>query len=378
MKIVDITHFYNHKSGGVRRYIQLKAKFFSRFNHIQHFVIVPAEEDGVDELYNSTVFYVKSPEVFFWKPYRLIVSKKKVGEILFHVEPDIVEVGSPFILPKMINHLREVLGYKTVGFFHSNIETSFFNVFSVNSQKMSAFIRRYIHSNYQDFDLILSPSDYTRRYLTGIGLKNIEVVRIGIDTEVFKPGDKTQQKRLWGIPEDRISVLYVGRFSKDKGVYDLTDIIKTVDTLQEGKFFFHLVGGGPEENRIRELLSGENFKITPYVDDQKQLASIYSSADVFISCSTSDTYGISILEAQACGVPVVAYKDTSFEELVLHKELLAASKYEMIKILSSFNPVYDRQELYQHINTNFSLEVCYSQLLDVYTRLHTAREEAAV
>lgn len=378
MKIVDITHFYNHKSGGVRRYIQLKAKFLSNFNNIQHYVIVPAEEDGVDELFSSTVFYVKSPEVFFWKPYRLIVSKKKVGEILFHIEPDIVEVGSPFILPKMINQLKQLLGYKTVGFFHSNIETSFFNVFNISSQKMSTFIRKYIHSNYQGFDVILSPSELTKKYLNSVGLTNVEVVRIGIDTEVFRPDDKVKQKIRWNIPDGKISVLYVGRFSKDKGIYDLVDVIKTLDTLDEGRFFFHLVGAGPEENRLRQLLNKDNFRITPYIESQQELASVYNSADVFISCSTSDTYGISVLEAQACGVPVVAYTGTSFQELVLHKQLLASSKYEMIKILSHFNDVYDRQQLYNYIITNFSLERCYSQLLEVYGRLYKAKESVVI
>lgn len=366
MKIVDITHFYNHKSGGVRRYIQLKAKFFSRFSDVEHYIIVPGEDDGVDELFNSVVFYIKSPEIFFWKPYRLIISKKKVAEILLHIEPDIVEVGSPFILPKMINQLKDILGFRTVGFFHSNIETSFFNSFSINSQKMSIFIRKYVYNNYKDFDLVISPSEFTKNYLNDIGIKNIEVVRIGIDTDIFKPMDKVEEKRKLSIPEDKITLLYVGRFSKDKGIYDLIDIIRTLDSVYEGKFFFHLVGGGPEEDKIVDLLKKDNFRITPFIDDLQKLASVYNSADLFVTCSKSDTYGIAVLEAQSCGVPVVAYKNTSFEELVLNKELLASSKYEMIKIISEFSPVYDKNQLYNHVKTNFSVDVCYKKLLSVY------------
>lgn len=182
MKIVDITHFYNQKSGGVKRYIQLKAKFLSSFSDISHYIIVPGQEDKTQQLYNSIIFYVKSPEVLFWKPYRLIVSKKKIVEVISSIEPDIVEVGSPFILPKLINGLKHSLGFKTVGFFHSNLEESFSNVFSIKSKKMSTLIRRYIQSSYADFDIVISPSEFVKRYLNSIGIKNVAVVRIGIDT----------------------------------------------------------------------------------------------------------------------------------------------------------------------------------------------------
>lgn len=234
---------------------------------------------------------------------------------------------------------------------------------------MSSFIRKYTSSNYQGFDIVLSPSNFAKKYLNEIGINNVEVVRIGIDTDIFKPMDKSEHKRLWGIPQDRLSFLYVGRFSKDKGIYDLVDVFKTLDALDENRFFFHLVGAGPEENRLREVLNKSNFRITPYIDQQQQLASVYNSADVFVSCSTSDTYGISILEAQACGLPVVAYQNTSFQELVFHKELLVSSKYEMIKMLSKFENKYEKDKLYHYINTNFSVNRCFNQLIEVYNRL---------
>ncbi|MCX7738605.1 MAG: glycosyltransferase [Hydrogenothermaceae bacterium] len=369
MRVVDITHFYNRKSGGVKSYLLSKAEFFSKYRDINHTIVVPGEENKRERIYNTEIYYIKSPEVFFWKPYRIIRSKKDVLEILRLVKPDIVEVGSPFFLPKIVNEFKPNIGYKSIGFFHSNLETSFYSVFRhrFKNNFIKTVLRKYTYNNYKDFDLILSPSEFTKRYINNVGLENVKVVRIGVDTNIFKPEDKKNSKLDLNLPVDKIVLLYVGRFSKDKSIHELLDIFNTIDYLYRDRFFLHLVGGGPEERKLEKYIHSKNYRITPYINDKNLLRKIYNSADLFISTSRSDTYGISILESQACGTPVLVYSKTSFSEITYYTELISENKYMMIKKLTEFEPSkYSPSELSNFIKENFSLESCFENLLKIY------------
>lgn len=150
----------------------------------------------------------------------------------------------------------------------------------------------------------------------------------------------------------------------------MIDIFKTIKAVWEDRFIFHLVGSGPEEDKIKQMENQEEFIISNYIENQNDLAKVYNAADIFLSASKSDTYGISLLEAQSCGIPVIAYKNTSFEELAYYKNLLAEDKYHIIKLLSKLRlEDYDRYRLHTYIESNFSLERCYNELLSVYNLL---------
>ncbi|MEJ5173069.1 MAG: glycosyltransferase, partial [Hydrogenothermaceae bacterium] len=140
----------------------------------------------------------------------------------------------------------------------------------------------------------------------------------------------------------------------------------------DGSFFLNLIGGGPDEKKLVKRIASLNYKITPFVNDPYELAKLYNSADAFITCSKSDTYGISVLEAQSCGLPVFAYRNTSFEELTLYKEFLAKDKYEMIEKLLSFKnnqTVISRQNLHRFISLNFSMEDSFNKLIKIYKQI---------
>lgn len=372
MKIVDITQFYNPKSGGVRRYIDSKVEYLKNQKDIQHVVIIPAQSDDEYEVGKSKFYTVKSPIVPFWKPYRLMINKDRVLEILQKEKPDIVEVGSPFILPKLVNQHKNQIGYKTIGFFHSNVEFSLKSIFKIQDGKIVDALRSYTYNTYSDFDVVICSSEMSKNYLLSLGINNIEMVKIGINTDIFFPQEKEYAKKMYNLPEDKIVMCYVGRLSKDKGIYDLIDIFNIVDRLSDGGFFLHLVGGGPDEKRLTKKLASLNYRITPFINNQYELAKIYSGADAFITCSRSDTYGISVLEAQSCGLPVFAYKNTSFEEITLYKDFLSKDKYEMIEKILNFKKnetVISRQDLHRFVSLNFSIEDNFNKLIKIYTQI---------
>ena len=106
-----------------------------------------------------------------------------------------------------------------------------------------------------------------------------------------------------GVLGGEVNVLYAGRLTHEKGA-DLLAETFLLARERDPRLHLNLAGGGPEEGRLREKL-GEHATFLGWLEGD-ELARAYASADVFLFCSRTDTFGQVLLEAQASGLPVVA------------------------------------------------------------------------
>lgn len=177
---------------------------------------------------------------------------------------------------------------------------------------------------------------------------------VGVDIEYFQPSDPL-------FDYEELTIGYSGRFSNEKNVCRLLELAGEID----GKIV--LVGGGPKEEELREK-AGENVEIREWLDREK-LPNFYSSLDVFVTASTGDTLGLSVLEANACGTPVVAPDVHPFSQTVQERNGVVfepgnskdfASKIKQAS-QQSFNP---RKEVEQ-----YSLKSTVDRLEELYEDL---------
>jgi glycosyltransferase involved in cell wall biosynthesis/predicted metal-dependent phosphoesterase TrpH len=162
-------------------------------------------------------------------------------------------------------------------------------------------------------DVVLSPSRSTddRLGALGIGAERIARWDRGVDLARFSP-----ERREPGLLDpSRINVLYAGRLTREKGVDLLADAFLEAHRLRPALQLV-LAGGGPEEGALRERL-GDAATFLGWLEGDA-LAAAYASADLFLFCSQTDTYGQVLLEAQASGLPVVAVAAGGPAELVAH------------------------------------------------------------
>ncbi|MDE2121135.1 MAG: glycosyltransferase, partial [Betaproteobacteria bacterium] len=139
----------------------------------------------------------------------------------------------------------------------------------------------------------LVPTRVVLEDLRARGLRGLEIWSRGVDTSIFHP---RPGQRLAGTPP---VFLYVGRVAVEKNV----DAFVGLD-LPGTKW---VVGEGPELERIRREHPEVRFL---GVLSQERLAEVYSGADVFVFPSRTDTFGLVLIEALACGCPVAAYPVT--------------------------------------------------------------------
>jgi alpha-1,6-mannosyltransferase len=157
-------------------------------------------------------------------------------------------------------------------------------------------VRRHWADIYRRFDRTVAPSLYLANRLAESGVDGALALPLGVDTEVFRPdrGDKAQFRHRLGLSPRHRLLVFAGRPAREKRVDVL---IEAVERLGE-PYVLILVGAAAAE------ASGRVIEI-PYQPDLDRLAGILASCDAFVHANDREPFGLVVLEAMACGLPVV-------------------------------------------------------------------------
>jgi glycosyltransferase involved in cell wall biosynthesis len=161
---------------------------------------------------------------------------------------------------------------------------------------------------------VMAPTQVVVDDLRANGFQNVKLWSRGVDTAIFHP---QESKRLDSKPP---IYLYVGRVAVEKNVEAFLEL-----DLPGSKW---VVGTGPAIESIKAEYPDVNYL---GLLEREELAKVYAAADVFVFPSRTDTFGLVLLEAMACGLPVAAYPVTGPRDVVgdsnagvLHEDLRTA------------------------------------------------------
>jgi glycosyltransferase involved in cell wall biosynthesis len=136
----------------------------------------------------------------------------------------------------------------------------------------------------------------------------------GIDTEQFAPRNGTLRATL-GL-ENGITLLYAGRISKDKNLDFLATLYERI-VIRQPRVNLLFVGDGPDLKEFQcRFQERPRVRFTGRVE-HSSLPELYSLADLFVFPSTTDTFGMAVLEAQACGLPALVSDIGGPQEVIL-------------------------------------------------------------
>ncbi len=138
------------------------------------------------------------------------------------------------------------------------------------------------------------------------GFSDADVIYNGIDQSFFKPFPVNRIE--WKIPADKVVLFYSGNLSRRKGIDLLPEIMKNL-----GEKFILLTTLG---KRQQSVLQSANSMNLGYLN-LHQLVTIYNLCDIFIIPSRLEGFSLSVLEAMACGKPVIASDCSSFAEQIM-------------------------------------------------------------
>ncbi len=189
----------------------------------------------------------------------------------------------------------------------------------VNVLSQMALPRRMIAWAASRADSIVTVSEPLKQRLVGLGVEasRINVLRNGVDCERFRPLDRTEAWKAAGV-DTRYVLAAVGNLVPEKGHDHVIEALAQVPDATLVR-----VGEGPEAAKLREAARragvAERIRFLP-VRPQAALASIYSAADVLVLASSREGWPNVVLEAMACGTPIVATNVGSVSEIVYKPE----------------------------------------------------------
>lgn len=209
--------------------------------------------------------------------------------------------------------------------------------------------------------------------------RNIHIVPTGIEVERFyaENNNKAEVKELrkqLGLSDDDFVLLFVGRLAAEKNV---TFLIENHQILarENGNCKLLIIGDGPDieffKTQARKLNIQDNVIFTGKVP-WEQIHKYYQIPNVFVTASHTETQGLTLLEAMAASVPVVAYDDEAFRTVVVHdlngylfKDKKDYRKY--IKKIMADKKVFERLSRQARIQGESHSSKYYAEkILDVY------------
>jgi len=225
-------------------------------------------------------------------------------------------------------------------------------------------------------DHIIAVSDKTKKDLIKIGVKESEITIIpnGIDFDEIQLIEKSEKK---------FDVLFAGRLIKDKNIDILIKAIKLAKKeLPEIKL--GIIGDGPERFKLETLAKNldleQNVEFLDFIENYDDFIAIMKSSKIFVLPSTREGFGITALEANACGLPVIAVKheQSAVNEIVkdgingflvnlsdedIEEKILEILKNETLREKMSKNSV-EIARRYDWNNIIIPLEKLYTKILE--------------
>lgn len=166
----------------------------------------------------------------------------------------------------------------------------------------------------REVNIIVPSSALKKELKKACAEENISVVSNAI--RPLSKADEDFQEKLFSLKKG-FAIGSAARLSPEK---NLSAFIKTAAAFPKDTFF--LAGDGPQKNELDSMIKKANIHNVVMLGrlQNEQLSALYSVLDVYLSCSTYETFGLSIAEAAACGVPAVAPRVGGIPDVVIDKK----------------------------------------------------------
>ncbi len=307
----DLTQSWSEVGGGVRTYLLHKRRHIIEATPHRHVLIIPGARDDVIEEDRAVTVTIASPHIPGSPNYRMMLRNGAVRAALEQFRPDLIECQDAYNLPwAAISYRKANPSTALVAAYMTDFPTVYVErplakfVGSGIAGALSRVCYNYCRNLYRRFDGVFALGENGgAAKLRSLGIENVDVVPLGVEVGEFGPtqGDERLRRKL-GLEPGQPLLIYVGRLDIEKRPDVVVDAFRQLPRELGAKLA--LIGEGPLREDIAEL-GDERIAMPGYMRDRAELAKWLGSADVYVSAMANETFGVSIVEAQASGLPVV-------------------------------------------------------------------------
>jgi len=382
MKICDLTQIYSSRGGGVRSYLEAKRRYIRDHTDHDHLMVVPGGRTEQVEGGRTQLWTVAGPLVNRTSRYRWMLDLPALLRILYDQHPEIVEAGDPYHAAMISRNWADRRGSDFYMFYHSHFPDAMLRtVLKFAGTWARGWVERvagdYLRNMSQNSRGVFVASRHLMKVLSSWSLEGLIHLPLGVDTTVFRPaGTKSREeirKRL-GLPQDRPVFLYVGRFSPDKDTALLLRVWMKIGERMKSPWAGVMVGDGQMTDVVERFVRhNPNVRRVPFVKKTEELADWYRAADLLIHPGRWETFGLVLLEAQGCGLPVVGFRGGAMEEQAADlkswsNEASSTGLAEAVMKKAVGLKESDRERAAKFVAEGFSWERTFARQMEVYER----------
>lgn len=326
MKIALVCPYSFSRPGGVKTHVlALYEKFIKKGHHVK--IIAPRNNDfenyGEDIILlgksipfpgNSSIADISFSYEQGDKSIKSLLEKEKFDIIHFH-EPLV-----PFLSEQILNLSTSI----NIATFHAFIEKN--KTFELLKPAVENLKKIFLPK----IKKAIAVSELAKKYYEKDFKNEIELIPNGIDTLKFRPNLNPL------ISSKKTKILFLGRLEERKGIIYLLKAWKVINKLYPETQLI-IAGEGPLNKEVDQIILQNRLKSITKLGfiDGNDLARLYNSAEIFCSPAThAESFGIVLLEAMACGIPIVAYANKGYSLILKDIAEYSLAKNKNVKDLS--------------------------------------------
>lgn len=324
MNIGLFTDTYYPELNGVANSVYLLKKELEKKGHNVYVITTktpgaPANEKGVFRVPSAACSFVPERRLgLFYHP--------KIARQIHKMKLDIIHTNTEFAIGMFGRIMAHELFIPVVHTYHTIYEdyTHYIKKYISKEDRAKKMVKQFSKFSVRGAEELIVPTKKVADLMRQYGVKpDINVIPTGIDLSRFKVQDseirREKLKSTLGIPKDNKVVLYLGRVSEEKNI---DEVMQYLDHYMEShsNVTFLTVGDGPYSGTLEKKAKGLKHRKQMVFAGAKpwdEITHYYQIADVFVSASTSETQGLTYIEALASGIPIVARMDPCLDGVLL-------------------------------------------------------------
>ncbi len=317
----DINNFFSTTGGGVRRYHLEKLRALGKREDIEYHLIVPSDRAEVEHYGRATIHHLPAMPMM-GGGYRFVLNPVRVRKLMRRIRPDVVEVGSPYVLPDLVRFATRGLDCRIVGFWHAHYPVAYVRrplspvapwLARVGEKVSWWWARR----TYGRFDATMAAANCTLDRLREEGVNDTAYTPLGVDLELFTPNRRDDAlRRSWGAGPSDVVLGFPHRLCEEKS---LGTLLAAYDMVRTAGYRPHVVfaGSGPGRQEVEALAERyPEVHFLGYLDGRQEVARLLASVDIVAALSPTETFGLSAAEAMASGTALIGSDELSVGEMM--------------------------------------------------------------
>jgi alpha-1,6-mannosyltransferase len=332
MRIVRLANFITPHSGGLRTALRELGAGYVAAGH-EPVLVMPGAADDDEQTPQGRVITLRGPVLPLSGGYRLLLSKRRVRDILEALRPDRLEVSDRTTLrwtgpwarrhdvpAVMVSH-ESVAGLLSLPLRPRRADSAGVPLADTARRMIQSMARVFADSlntrTAQAYAQVVCTTRWAAAEFERLGVPNLRHVPLGVDLDLFSPRRRSPALRQRYAAAGEVLIVHCGRLSVEKRPHRSIDALAGLRAAGVPAVLV-VAGDGPLRPRLERQAAGAALPVhfTGFIPGRQAVAALLATADVALAPGPVETFGLAALEALACGTPVVVSGSGALPEVI--------------------------------------------------------------